>query len=180
MKIYTRKGDDGTTSLIGGSRVPKYDLRIESYGTVDELNAHLGLIREEAAAQEYRSILKEIQDNLFVVGSVLAHDPADTAFQPPQLKGSDIELLELSIDKMNEALPELKNFVLPGGHPANAMAHIARCVCRRAERRAVELSAQSPLDPIIIQYLNRLSDWLFVLSRTLSYSTGSSEILWKK
>ncbi len=180
MKIYTRKGDDGTTSLIGGSRVPKYDLRIESYGTVDELNAHLGLIREDAAAQEYRSILKEIQDNLFVVGSILAHDPADTSFQPPQLKESDIELLELSIDNMNEALPDLKNFVLPGGHPANAMAHIARCVCRRAERRAVELSAQSPLNPIIIQYLNRLSDWLFVLSRTLSYATGSSEILWKK
>lgn len=180
MKIYTRKGDDGTTSLIGGSRVPKYDLRIESYGTVDELNAHLGLIREDEAAQEYRSILKEIQDNLFIVGSILAHDPVDTSFQPPQIKDSDIELLELSIDKMNEDLPTLKNFVLPGGHPANAMAHIARCVCRRAERRAVELSSQSQLAPIIIQYLNRLSDWLFVLSRTLSYSTGSPEILWKK
>lgn len=180
MKIYTRKGDDGNTSLIGGSRVPKYDLRIEAYGTVDELNAHLGLLREEPAAAHFRDILKAVQDNLFVAGSILAHDPADTSFQPPQLHQKDIDLLEQSIDQMNETLPELRNFVLPGGHPANAKAHIARCVCRRAERRVVELQSHAPLDPILVWYLNRLSDWLFVLSRALTRETGAAEVIWQK
>lgn len=178
MKIYTRKGDDGSTALIGGSRVPKYDLRIEAYGTVDELNSHLGLIREAPAAQEFRSILKEIQDNLFVAGSILAHDPADTSFKPPQLQQADIDLLEISIDNMNETLPELKNFVLPGGHPTNAQAHIARCVCRRAERRVVELQSHAEVSPLIVHYLNRLSDWLFVLSRALTHKTDSPEVIW--
>ena len=179
MKIYTRKGDDGHTSLIGGSRVPKYDLRIEAYGTVDELNAHLGLIREDLTAESFRPILKTIQDTLFVVGSLLAHDPLDTSFKPPELKQASVDLLESSIDEMNETLPELKNFVLPGGNLANARAHIARCVCRRAERRVVELQSHAPVDPLIIRYLNRLSDWLFVLSRALTYLTGATEVVWK-
>ncbi|MEM6805193.1 MAG: cob(I)yrinic acid a,c-diamide adenosyltransferase [Bacteroidota bacterium] len=178
MKIYTKKGDAGKTSLLGGTRVAKYDLRIEAYGTVDELNAYLGLISDEEAAREHIVLIRNIQDKLFTLGSILAADPEKNHFKLPSIEQGDIDLLERSIDVMSEKLPELKNFVLPGGHRANSLAHVARCVCRRAERRVVELSEQAPIDALILTYLNRLSDWLFVLSRSVSAETGSTEILW--
>lgn len=178
MKIYTKKGDSGKTSLLGGTRVAKYDLRIEAYGTVDELNAYLGLIGDQEAAREYNVLIRTIQDRLFTLGSILATDPEKNKVKLPELHISDVEILEKSMDKMERSLPALKNFVLPGGHPANSLAHVARCVCRRAERRVVELSDQSSLDPLILQYLNRLSDWLFVLSRSFSAETNSVEVIW--
>jgi len=178
MKIYTKKGDTGKTSLLGGTRVPKYNMRIEAYGTVDELNAYLGLISDQEAALEYRAIIRMIQDRLFTLGSILATDPAKSKVKLPELAIADVEILEKSMDKMEQALPPLKNFVLPGGHSANSLAHVARCVCRRAERRVVELNDQEEVDPLILQYLNRLSDWLFVLSRSFSVETGSVEVLW--
>lgn len=178
MKIYTKKGDAGTTSLLGGTRVSKYNLRIEAYGTVDELNAHLGLIGDQDIAIEHRGLLKTIQDRLFTLGSILACDPEKNKVKLPQLEEGDISILEKSMDNLSANLPALKNFVLPGGHPANSMAHIARCVCRRAERRVVELNEEAPMDPLILQYLNRLSDWLFILSRSFSAEAGAAENLW--
>lgn len=178
MKIYTKKGDSGTTALLGGTRVPKYDLRIEAYGTVDELNSYLGLIGDQEPMGEKRELLRKIQDRLFVIGSQLANDPARSKFQVPALAESDVALLEHSIDEMEATLPPLTNFVLPGGHPANSLAHVARCVCRRAERRVVELNEKAPVDPLMLHYLNRLSDWLFVLSRYISHQTQSPEVLW--
>lgn len=177
MKIYTKKGDDGTTSLIGGTRVHKFHHRIDAYGTVDELNSFLGLLGTDPAASEFRPFLKAIQDNLFVIGSHLAMEPGGH-MQLPELRPADVQALEESMDAQDAALPTLKNFVLPGGHPANALAHVARCVCRRAERAAVEIDQTEPLDPILLQYLNRLSDWLFVFARTMSARTGADEIAW--
>ncbi|MEZ4849328.1 MAG: cob(I)yrinic acid a,c-diamide adenosyltransferase [Bacteroidia bacterium] len=179
MKIYTKKGDKGETSLLGGTRVPKYHVRIEAYGTLDELNAHIGMIGDQPVAVEQISLIRNIQDKLFRIGSILASDPEKSHFKLPGISEEDIHLLEKSIDNMEEELPPLKNFVLPGGHLANSYAHLARCVCRRAERRVVELNYQSELDPMIISYLNRLSDWLFVLSRYFSFKTGSREVVWK-
>ena len=167
-----------TTALLGGTRVQKYDLRIEAYGTVDELNAHLGLISDQQAALEYKAILRSVQEKLFVIGSMLATDPGKSSVKIPSIEAGDVDLLEKAIDHMNEDLPELKNFILPGGHPVSSMAHIARCICRRAERRVVELNKHASVDPLILQYLNRLSDWLFVLSRSISHKTHSAEVLW--
>ncbi|MEZ4774660.1 MAG: cob(I)yrinic acid a,c-diamide adenosyltransferase [Bacteroidia bacterium] len=178
MKIYTKKGDKGETSLLGGTRVSKANLRIEAYGTLDELNAWMGLVGDQAPALEFVSQIRQIQNNLFTIGSILASDPDKSVFKLPEITEADIQLLELSMDKMEESLPPLKNFVLPGGHPANSTAHVARTVCRRAERRVVELDSQSPVAPVIITYLNRLSDWLFVLSRFFSHSTKAPEITW--
>lgn len=178
MKIYTKKGDAGQTSLLGGTQVPKYDLRIEAYGTIDELNAYLGLISDQELAREFISLIRLVQNQLFTIGSHLANDPEKSQFTLPELHDTETDLLEKSIDKMNAQLPELRNFVLPGGHLANSMAHVARCVCRRAERRVVELHAQQPVHPIIIPFLNRLSDWLFVLSRYLSHKSDSPEVIW--
>lgn len=178
MKIYTKKGDSGTTSLIGGTRVPKYDLRIEAYGTVDEVNAYLGLIHDQDEARDFRPLIQVIQHHMFTIGSLLAADPGNHQFKLPELKEDDVRLLELSIDKMEKELQPLKNFVLPGGHKANSLAHVARCICRRAERRVVELSDQSEVDPLIMQFLNRLSDWLFVLARYFSQITRSQEMVW--
>ncbi|GAB4416746.1 MAG: cob(I)yrinic acid a,c-diamide adenosyltransferase [Bacteroidia bacterium] len=178
MKIYTRKGDGGETSLLGGTRVPKHDLRIEAYGTVDELNAHLGLLSDQPELIEQVSLIREIQNQLFVAGSHLANDAEHSHFKLPELSAVLVPLLEKSIDQMNDQLPLLKNFVLPGGHPAHSMVHIARCVCRRAERRVVELQSHTAVDPHIITLLNRLSDWLFVLSRYVSHQTQSPEVLW--
>jgi len=178
MKIYTKKGDSGKTSLLGGTRVPKYDLRIEAYGTVDELNAYLGLISDQEVAREYTVLIRQIQDRLFTLGSILATDPTKNKVKLPELNLEDVEILEKSMDKMEKSLPALKNFVLPGGHQANSLAHIARCVCRRAERRVVELSEEAEIEPLILQYLNRLSDWLFVLSRSFTAETRSVEVLW--
>ncbi|MEO5675748.1 MAG: cob(I)yrinic acid a,c-diamide adenosyltransferase [Chitinophagales bacterium] len=179
MKIYTRKGDAGTTQLIGGTRVPKHHLRIESYGTVDELNSWLGLIRDSFNDDHSKQMLKDIQDRLFTLGSRLASDPDASRMQLPDMSEEDVTKLENEMDSMNEAIPELKSFVLPGGNTANSICHIARCVCRRAERLASQLNEQRETEPLILKYLNRLSDYLFVLARYISFISGSEEIAWK-
>jgi cob(I)alamin adenosyltransferase len=179
MKIYTKTGDEGNTGLFGGKRLPKDDLRIESYGTVDELNSHIGLLRDQQACAEQVKTLLEIQDRLFTMGSLLATDPEKSNLKLPQLHENDILLLENEIDKMNEFLPEMRSFVLPGGHQSVSFCHIARCVCRRAERRVVALAQTTQIDPLIVKYLNRLSDYLFVLSRMLSHKLNAPETPWK-
>lgn len=179
MKIYTKTGDKGQTALFGGKRLPKDDLRIESYGTVDELNAHIGLLRDSGLSKVQQDMLIEIQDRLFTIGSLLASDPDKSNLKVPQIAESDVEKLEHEIDDMNETLPEMRSFVLPGGHPAVSQCHVARCVCRRSERRVVHLAAESEVAPIILQYLNRLSDYLFVLSRSISDEKKAEETPWK-
>lgn len=178
MKIYTRKGDKGKTSLIGGTRVPKHHLRIEAYGTVDELNSWLGVIRDLANDEAVRTLLKEVQDRLFTAGSALAADPEHSKMILPDLHEADVTMLENDIDRMNLVLPELKNFILPGGHLTASYCHVARCVCRRAERLVTELAEQDTVDGLVIQYLNRLSDHLFVLARYLAHNDGAEEITW--
>lgn len=178
-KIYTKKGDEGKTSLIGGTRVSKNHVRIEAYGTVDEANSWIGLLRDEINDEATKAVLIRIQNRLFDTGSLLAADPEHNKMKLPQLSEDDVVLLEKEIDKMNETLPPIKNFLLPGGHPVVSHCHIARCVCRRAERRVAHLSEVSPVDPMIIKYLNRLSDYLFVLSRKLGTDYGAQEIQWK-
>lgn len=179
MKIYTKQGDSGQTSLIGGTRVPKHHIRIEAYGTTDELNSYLGLLGEYAEIKEFVPLIRNIQDTLFVIGSHLANDAAKSHFSPPEITEEEVHLLEVSIDKMDTVLAPLKNFVLPGGCPANATAHIARCVCRRAERCVVHLNEHEPVSPTILHYLNRLSDWLFTVARYASHISGGEEIVWK-
>jgi len=167
MKIYTKKGDDGTTGLIGGTRVNKFDLRIECYGTVDELNANIGIgmLNDLQQDESIKTILKNIQDLLFNMGSTLAADPEKNKMELPGIETTDVEFLEKHMDEMTAELPELKHFIIPGGHVAVSAAHIARCVCRRAERLVVHLSKKDKVEPVLIQYLNRLSDYLFVLGR---------------
>ena len=177
FKIYTRTGDQGETSLFGGKRLPKNHLRIDAYGTVDELNSHIGLVRDSVTMGEIRDLLKEVQDRLFTIGSNLASDP-DKPLAVPDVKEADIEILEKEMDRMNDELPELKNFILPGGHPTVSFCHIARCVCRRAERLAVALSQEESVNEIIIRYLNRLSDYLFVLARYLARQLDVEEVTW--
>jgi cob(I)alamin adenosyltransferase len=181
LKIYTKTGDLGKTSLIGGTKVPKSHIRIDTYGTVDELNSWIGVIGDYATEAHSKSMLKEIQDRLFTVGSSLACDPdKEPLMKIPDLKESDISLLENEIDLMNEVLAPMKFFVLPGGHLAVSQTHIARCVCRRAERCCVNMQEQAIfVDPLVITYLNRLSDYLFVLSRYFSYQLEVPEIPWK-
>jgi cob(I)alamin adenosyltransferase len=179
MKIYTKTGDKGQTSLIGGTRVPKHHIRIESYGTVDELNSWIGLINDQDIAQESKTILSEIQDRLFTIGSSLASDPEKSKMKIPDLHQSDIELLENQIDKMNEVLPEMRNFILPGGHTTISYCHLARCVCRRAERNVIHLHETEYVNEIVIVYLNRLSDYLFVLARFVAHQMNVNEIAWK-
>jgi cob(I)alamin adenosyltransferase len=178
MKIYTKTGDKGFTSLIGGTRVPKHHIRIESYGTVDELNSYIGLIRDQDIAQHDKELLKEIQDRLFTIGSSLAADPERSKMIIPDLNVDDIELLEQEMDQMNEILPELKHFILPGGSNAISFCHVARCVCRRAERLSVELAENSPVDEKVNIYLNRLSDYLFTLARKIGYEQNIIENKW--
>ena len=178
-KIYTKTGDSGKTSLLGGTRVSKYHLRIEAYGTVDELNACLGMLGAEKVLTALFPLIHEVQSTLFTLGSILANDPEKSHFQLPPIKLESIEKLEASIDELNAQLAPLKNFILPGGHSANAWAHMGRTICRRAERRVVELSEQSELDPLILQYLNRLSDWLFIVARYATLQSGTEEIVWK-
>lgn len=179
-KIYTKTGDKGETSLLGGTRVPKYHERIEAYGTLDELNSFIGLICDECTDAQTRRILFEIQDRIFTAESLLASDPDNPPKRKlPQLFEDDVVLLEREIDRMNEVLPELTSFVLPGGHRLSSMTHVARCVCRRAERIIIKLSAQHPVEDVVIRYLNRLSDYLFVLSRKFVYDHGGKETLWK-
>lgn len=181
MKIYTKTGDKGTTSLIGGTKVSKSHLRIESYGTVDELNSYIGLCKDLLTDEEGKKILLEVQDRLFTIGSSLACDPAkEPKMKIPDLKEADVELLEKEIDRMNEVIPPMKNFILPGGHSTLSHLHIARCVCRRAERCCVRLEAEGQeMEGITIKYLNRLSDYLFVLSRYTGHQMSVEEIPWK-
>ena len=185
MKIYTKTGDGGTTALFGGTRVPKDHIRIDSYGTVDELNSYIGLIRDQEIAAHYKEILIEIQDRLFTVGAILATPPEKEVLKngQPRLKNlgileTDILLLENEIDSMETALPPMTHFVLPGGHTTVSYCHIARCVCRRAERLAVHLDHQEPVEQLTIQYLNRLSDYLFVLARKLTFDLNAEEVKW--
>jgi cob(I)alamin adenosyltransferase len=181
FKIYTRTGDGGNTGLIGGTKVPKNDLRIETYGTVDELNSWIGMINDQMDHPEFREELKYIQDRLFTIGSLLATDHSkSTKMQLPDLHESDVQLLEARIDAMTSQLPEMKSFILPGGHTTVSSIHIARCVCRRAERHAVALQHNGvPVETLVIQYLNRLSDYLFTLARYAGMLLGAAEIAWK-
>jgi cob(I)alamin adenosyltransferase len=178
MKIYTKTGDKGLTSLIGGTRVPKFHLRIESYGTVDELNSYVGMIRDQDIAEHDKELLKQVQDRLFTIGSSLASDPEKSKMVIPDLHLADIELLEQEMDAMNERLPELRHFILPGGNNAISFCHIARCVCRRAERLAVHLANESGVDEKVIIYLNRLSDYLFTLGRKIGNEQKIPENQW--
>ncbi len=178
-KIYTKTGDKGETSLIGGKRVPKDHMRIEAYGTVDELNSFVGLIRSHDIGEHYQEVLLNIQENLFVAESLLARDEGNTKIQLPCLKEDDITLLENEIDEMNEKLPVLQNFILPGGHLSASYAHVARVVCRRAERIIITLSSELDVPEIILRYINRLSDYFFVLARKLSHDKNTGDVLWK-
>lgn len=181
LKIYTKTGDLGKTSLIGGTKVPKSHLRIESYGTIDELNSFIGLVSDHLTEADIKNMLREIQDRLFTIGSSLACDPdKEPLMKIPDLKETDIELLENEIDKMNEVLAPMKFFILPGGHPAISTAHVARCVCRRAERLCVNMQEHDLfVEPLVIKYINRLSDYLFVLSRYIGHLLHVPEIPWK-
>ncbi|MEZ5174400.1 MAG: cob(I)yrinic acid a,c-diamide adenosyltransferase [Bacteroidia bacterium] len=179
MKIYTKTGDTGKTGLLGGSRVPKHHLRIESYGTLDELNSFLGLLRDQGLQPDATSQILEIQDRLFTLGSLLASEPGKSKVKIPLIDENDVLFLEKAIDSMNEELPEMRNFILPGGHQAVSVCHIARCVCRRAERIIVHLSEESEVPAVVLEYMNRLSDYLFVLSRKLTKDFSANETPWK-
>jgi cob(I)alamin adenosyltransferase len=181
FKIYTKTGDKGKTSLIGGTKVPKSHIRIEGYGTVDELNSFIGLVADVCTDENTKVVLKEIQDRLFTIGSSLACDPdKEPALKIPDLKETDVVFLEKEIDKMNAVLPSMKHFILPGGSVAVSMAHVARCVCRRAERICVNMQENEVfVDALVIKYLNRLSDYLFVLARFIGHLNNVEEIAWK-
>jgi len=180
FKIYTKTGDKGTTSLIGGVRVPKNHIRIESYGTIDELNSYLGVVNDTTQHEKISVWIKEIQDRLFTIGSVLATAPnKEISMKLPDVHVEDVQWLEQRIDEMNEQLPEMRSFILPGGHLAASSSHVARCVCRRAERICVamlELNEEVP--DLVIQYLNRLSDFLFVLARFIAHENGAADVPW--
>lgn len=185
MKIYTKTGDTGTTSLFGGTRVPKHHIRIESYGTVDELNSWIGLVRDLVADAEIKELLQEIQDRLFVLGAQLATEPEKAKLKSGKdrlniytLQEDDVQKLEKAMDQMNAQLPAMTHFILPGGHPTVSYCHIARTICRRAERMITYLNENEAVDPVILVYINRLSDYLFVLSRKLSASLKAEEIKW--
>ena len=179
MKVYTKKGDKGQTGLIGGTRVPKFSLKIEAYGTVDELNSYMGLLRDKSTEKHYKDEIIKIQDCLFTLGSLLAEDKSKSKMQLPEIKEGDIELLECSIDNMDSKLPEMKSFILPGGHETVSFCHIARCVCRRAERLVCQLDENEEQNPLVLAYLNRLSDYLFMFARYNSFVLKAEEIPWK-
>ncbi len=179
MKIYTKTGDSGSTSLFGGKRVLKSDLRIDTYGTVDELNSYIGLLRDQDVNHKRKDILIEIQDRLFTIGSILATESGNEKVKIPSLADADIHLLEKEIDVMDAQLPPMRSFVLPGGHPSVSFCHIARTVCRRAERLVIALDAVEKINSRVIQYLNRLSDYLFMLSRKMSAELNAEETPWK-
>ena len=185
MKIYTKTGDQGTTALFGGTRVPKSHIRIDAYGTVDELNSHLGLVKDTCQNTEITQFIHHIQDRLFTVGAILATDPEKAKLKSgkdrlniPRISDENILALEEQIDAMNEELPPMTHFVLPGGHPTVSYCHIARCVCRRAERLSTALFNLEEFDQEVLQYLNRLSDYLFVLARKLSKDLNAEEVKW--
>lgn len=179
MKIYTKTGDAGKTSLVEGTRISKAHLRIESYGNVDELNAVLGLLADQEVNKSRYQILKSIQDLLFVIGSNLASDPRKRTEKVPPIIEADIENLEKSMDEMDTELPQLRHFVLPGGHPSVSIAHLARTVCRRAERSVVKLAEEEDVPSLVPIYLNRLSDYFFVLSRHMAHYLGVEEVKWE-
>lgn len=179
MKIYTKKGDEGMTSLIGGTKVSKAHLRIDAYGTVDELNSYVGWVRDLSGEFADKKLLINIQDRLFTIGSHLASDPETSRMKLPELSEDNVAELENAMDEMEKELPEMKAFVLPGGHQSVSCTHVARCVCRRAERLTVLLNSESVVNPLILKYLNRLSDYLFVLSRYLTMKFGAEETPWK-
>lgn len=179
MKIYTKTGDEGTTSLFGGKRVSKSELRIDTYGTVDELNSWMGALRDLEVNQKRQAVLVEIQDRLFTIGSILATEPENTKVKIPSLSESDIAFLEQEIDAMDAQLPPMRFFVLPGGHPSISWGHVARTVCRRTERLVIALHNLENVDPFVIKYLNRLSDYLFVLCRAMAHDLGVEETPWK-
>ncbi|MGB5941443.1 MAG: cob(I)yrinic acid a,c-diamide adenosyltransferase [Leeuwenhoekiella sp.] len=185
MKIYTKTGDSGTTGLFGGTRVSKDHIRIEAYGTLDELNSHLGLIRDQNIDKNSFEVLITIQEKLFVLGAILATEPTKATLKNgkdrlniKKIKEKDIQFLEQEMDAMESNLPPMTHFILPGGHSTVSYCHIARCVCRRAERLAIKLHAFEPLEPTALKYLNRLSDYLFVLARKLSNDLNADEIKW--
>ncbi len=185
MKVYTKTGDKGTTALFGGTRVPKHHIRIESYGTVDELNSYIGLIRDQDIKEEHKKLLLEIQDRLFVSGAILATPPDKEMLKSGKqrlnimrISEEDITSLENEIDRIDSLLPPMTHFILPGGHPTVSYCHIARCVCRRAERLVSQLNEQEPIDELVLKYLNRLSDYLFMLARILSSEFKVEEIKW--
>jgi cob(I)alamin adenosyltransferase len=181
LKIYTKTGDKGKTSLIGGTKVAKSHIRIESYGTIDELNSFIGLLNDHLTDSHSKSILGEVQDRLFTIGSSLACDPEkEPGMKIPDLKEADVLLLEKEMDEMNAALPPMKSFILPGGDVAVSTAHITRCICRRAERICVNMTENNLfVEPLVIKYLNRLSDYLFVLARFTGHQLNVPEIPWK-
>lgn len=178
MKIYTKTGDKGQTSLLGGARVSKSHIRIEAYGTVDELNSWLGLIRDQEIPKESIALLIESQDRLLTIGSILASDPGKSKVKIPSLSEENVTVLEKEIDRMNASLPEMRSFVLPGGHTTVSYCHIARCVCRRAERNTIALAEQSEVPELVVKYLNRLSDYLFVLARFVTKHLNAAETPW--
>jgi len=179
FKIYTKGGDRGETSLLGGTRVAKSHDRVEAYGNLDELNSFVGLVRDQEIAPHYRDVLITIQEHLFIAEALIAVDPGVPTKKLPQLNDQIVTVLEQEIDTMNEALPPLSNFILPGGHPAVSHCHVARTVCRRAERSLIRLTMTSPVDEIIIRFLNRLSDYFFVLARKTGFDLGAKETHWK-
>lgn len=179
FRIYTKTGDKGETSLIGGTRLPKHHVRIEAYGTVDELNSHMGLLRDICGDKGTEALIIAIQDRLFTIGSQLAADPEKNKMKLPSVHEEDVVALEKAIDKMDEEVPEMKSFVLPGGHVNVSHCHIARCVCRRAERAVLRLAENEKVDDLHIKYLNRLSDYLFMLSRWFTLKFKATEIPWK-
>jgi cob(I)alamin adenosyltransferase len=185
MKIYTKTGDKGTTALFGGTRVPKHHLRIESYGTVDELNSYIGLIKDQEIDEQTKISLIKIQNELFTLGAMLATPPEKETLKNgkerlniPKVETNSIQFLENEMDAMNEVLPQMTHFILPGGHQTVSFCHIARCVCRRAERLSTSLNEQEVINPAILMYLNRLSDYLFVLARKLSKDLQAEEVKW--
>ncbi len=185
MKVYTKTGDKGTTALFGGLRVPKHHIRIESYGTTDELNSHLGMLRDCEMDQKYKDVLIKIQNKLFTVGAILATPPEKEFLKNgkerlniPKIAEDDLLYLENQIDEMEMELPQMTHFVLPGGHKTVSTCHIARTVCRRAERLSAHLHSLEPIDEFVIKYLNRLSDYLFVLARKLSLDLNVTEVQW--
>lgn len=181
LKIYTKTGDDGTTSLIGGTKVLKSNIRIDAYGTIDELNSYIGLLGDHCKINEISNILAEVQDRLFTIGSSLACDPdKETKMKIPDLLDEDVLNLEGAIDQMNTVLPDMKFFIMPAGNIVVSTAHITRCICRRAERCCVQMQAEHLfIDPLVIKYLNRLSDYLFILARFIGNKMAIPEIAWR-
>ncbi|MFP4691679.1 MAG: cob(I)yrinic acid a,c-diamide adenosyltransferase [Bacteroidales bacterium] len=178
-KIYTKTGDRGETSLLGGRRVPKYHLKIEAYGTADELNSFIGLLLDQEMNESYKPILLNIQEKVFVAESILACDQGCRSEELPDITEKDVRFLEKEIDAMNQYLPDLKHFILPGGDPAVSYAHVCRCVCRRTERIVIQLSEQEAVNEMVLQFFNRLSDYFFVLARKIAHDAGIGDIEWK-